>query len=563
MNGQNTFIIDGSIYAKMVKSGAGLLGRYRTKVNDLNVFPVPDGDTGDNMYMTIGSGAESIELPSANLAEDSATIARNMLLGARGNSGVILSRIFAGISKGLVGADKADVATFGKALTIGVEEAYKAVSVPVEGTILTVYRDAVNMANSRINDDSSFESYFTDFLAELKSSLARTPELLAVLREAGVVDSGGAGFVYIAEGMQRALNGENIESDDKNGAPSKPSHADFSLFTEDSVLTYGYCTEFLLRLQNSKIPGGVESFDETELFDFINSAGDSVVAFREGSIVKIHVHTEHPGDVLNFCQKYGEFLTLKIENMTVQHNETLENSQKSVSDGDIVPEKVRVHKKYGTVAVAAGSGLTSLFAELGTDEVVNGGQSMNPSAEDFIKAFDNVNADVIYVFPNNGNIVLTAKQAASLYDKSDIRVIPTKSIGQGYAAISMFDSGSDDPDEIESSLIEAFDGVLTGTVSKAGRDTEMNGVSVKNGDYIGYEKDDIFSDSPDKNEAALVLAEKLEAGDHDVLLVIKGADTTADEADELCEKLASRFRRTEVIPADGGQPVYNYLMILM
>jgi len=562
MNGQNTFIIDGSLYAKMVKNGAGLLGRYRTKVNDLNVFPVPDGDTGDNMYMTIGSGAGAIAYPSTHLAKDSETIAKNMLLGARGNSGVILSRIFAGISKGLNGVENADVVTFGRALAIGVEEAYKAVSVPVEGTILTVYRDAVEFSNSRIDENSSFESYFVDFLRELKESLARTPELLAVLREAGVVDSGGAGLVYIAEGMQRALNGETVDAGEQP-QQAAPSHADFSLFTEDSVLTYGYCTEFLLRLQNAKIPGGVDSFDETVLFDYINGAGDSVVAFREGSIIKIHVHTEHPGEVLNECQKYGEFLTLKIENMTVQHNETIEGAKAEAPADDIVPDRVAVHKKFGTVAVASGEGLTSLFAELGTDYIVSGGQSMNPSAGDFVKAFDEVNADVIYVFPNNGNIVLTARQAASLYDKADVRVIPTKSIGQGYAAISMFDTGSDDADEIEAALGEAFDGVLTGTVSKAGRNTEMNGVAVVNGDYIGYEGDDIYSDSPDKNEAAFKLAEKLEAGDHDVLLLIKGAETTEEDAGELFEKLTAKFKRTEVIMADGGQPVYDYLMILM
>ena len=561
MNGENTFILDGRLFADMVRGGAGNLGRYRTKVNDLNVFPVPDGDTGDNMYMTIDSGVTGLATPSAHLAKDSETIAHSMLLGARGNSGVILSRIFAGIARGFMGADSADVSAFGQALACGVEEAYSAVSVPVEGTILTVYRDAVSFANGRIGRDSSFESYFIDLLSELHRSLERTPELLDVLREAGVVDSGGAGLVYIAEGMQHALRGEEILFE--SAAPGAAKAADYSLFTEDSELTYGYCTEFLLRLQNSKIPGGVAAFDEKELFDRVNGMGDSVVAFREGSIIKIHVHTLHPGEVLNYFQGFGEFLTLKIENMSLQHSETLKEADMAETPAeDTVPGRRRARKKAGTVAVASGDGVRDMFLSLGTDEVVAGGQSMNPSAEDFIEAFDRADADVIYVFPNNGNIILTARQAASLYGGADIRVIPTKNIGQGYAAMSMFDPSSGDPDGIESDLNAAFDGVTTGFVSQASRDAGMNGISIKAGDYIGFEGDDVLSDAPDRTEAALGLAEKLGASGRDVLILIRGAAVPEEEAEELGAELAERYPRTEIIPTFGGQPVHDYILIL-
>ncbi|MBQ7160255.1 MAG: DAK2 domain-containing protein [Clostridia bacterium] len=549
-----TDLIDGALFADMVKGGAANLGANRQLVNDLNVFPIPDGDTGDNMYMTINSGAAELEHGKAStLAENVALVARGMLLGARGNSGVILSRIFAGVSQGLQGVERADVADIHRALRMGVDEAYRAVSVPVEGTILTVYRDAVDFASSRLDENSTLESYFSDFIDEVKRSLDRTPELLDVLRQAGVVDSGGAGFLYIMEGMIRAFLGEG-ESAFSAGAEGKdaPKRADISLFTEDSELKFGYCTEFLLRLQRSKCD--IDAFDLEGFIDWLNSEGDSVVAFRDGSIVKVHVHTFRPGDVLNHCQQFGEFLTLKIENMTLQHSETKIENRYS-------PVQQKPHKPYGIVTVAAGGGIKDTFVSLGCDEVVDGGQSMNPSAEDFIRAFERINADVILVFPNNGNVILTANQAAALYEGAEVRVIPSKTVGEGYAAVSMLDTSSGDTDAIVSEMEEVIAGVVTGLVSCASRDTEKDGVTVKAGDFIGFEGDTIYVDSDVRNEAALGLAEKLGAGDYDIILIICGGDVPSDEVHALTDKLRESYRRTEVITIDGGQPIYDYIMI--
>ena len=548
----NYTIIDGALFANMVRSGAVNLEANRQIVNDLNVFPIPDGDTGDNMYMTIDSGAAALAKHSGNdLSSAASAVARGMLLGARGNSGVILSRIFAGIARGFEGVGMADINTLCHAFEVGVDEAYRAVSVPVEGTILTVYKDAVRYAASRITESSSIISYFEDFTLELRRSLERTPELLAVLKESGVVDSGGAGFIYIAEGMKRAVEGFSAD-DFTSHATEKKQKTDISLFTEDSELEYGYCTEFLLRLQRAKVDP--ESFDITVLTDYLNSVGESVVAFKDGSIVKAHVHTMHPGDILNRCQQYGEFLTLKIENMTLQHNESTVENRFTVA-----PPKP--HKNYGIVSVAAGDGIKTTFYSLGCDWVIEGGQSMNPAAEDFVKAFEDINADTILVFPNNGNVILTAKQAAGLYDKADIRIIPTKTIGEGYAAISMLDTSSNDTEQILAEQQEIISSVVTGAVSKASRNALRNGVEITRGDHICFVDDTVYADTQDANEAALILADKVGAGDYDIMLVICGCDTDAAQRAALEKELKSRFRRTEVIFIDGGQPIYDYIVV--
>lgn len=545
-------VIDGVMYASMVRGGAAALSENRKTVNDLNVFPIPDGDTGDNMFMTINSGASVFKdnVPES-IDESASVIAKGMLLGARGNSGVILSRIFSGISKGLSGVKVADVSTFSKAFESGVSEAYGAVAVPVEGTILTVYRDGVKYADSRITEESDFSSYFTDLVSEMNRSLERTPELLDVLKQAGVVDSGGAGLIYIAHGMKSALEGKAFEAAHTGGSAMRT--VDVSAFTEDTEMKFGYCTEFLLRLQHSKTD--ISAFDLDKFIGYLHSAGDSVVAFREDTIVKVHVHTMRPGTVLDHCQQYGEFLSLKIENMTLQHNEN--DMAKKFS-----PKTVKPKKRYGIISVASGDGIRETFASLGCDCVVNGGQSMNPSAEDFIKAFSEINADTIFVFPNNGNIILTAKQAAALYDKAEVVIIPTKTIGEGYSAISMFDPGSKTTDEIVCELEEIISGVVTGEVSTAIRDAVMNGIEVKAGDHIGFVGDTIYSDASDSETAALGLLEKLDAGNYDIAIVICGENTSEDEAGKLYETLESRYKNTEIIMMNGGQPIYDYIIIL-
>lgn len=547
----NTKTLNGTLFAQMVRAGAANLNRNRVTVNELNVFPIPDGDTGDNMFMTINSGAQTAGTDETPLHEMASRIAKGMLLGARGNSGVILSRIFAGISKGFSDVETADIRALASAFSDGITEAYSAVSVPVEGTILTVYKDAVNYANSRVSKTSTLESYFDDLLPELRRSLDRTPSLLAVLEEAGVVDSGGAGFVYIAEGMQKALAG--IEIDGDAPAAETQHQVDLSTFNENSELDYGYCTEFLLQLLNSKVD--VTNFDESELIDWLNANGESVVAFREGSILKVHIHTMTPGVILNHVQNYGEFLTLKIENMMLQHNETTIRNNYS-------PKKLRPHKAYATVSVASGGGMKSTLLSLGTDEVVEGGQSMNPSAEAFVSAFENLNADTILVFPNNGNVILTAQQAASLYEKADVRIIPTKTVGEGYVALSMLDTGSGDTDAIVEELTEIAHGVVTGMVSVASRDTEKDGLTIRRGDFLGFADDVIYAAEQTPERAVSSLAEKLGAGKYDIAVLICGCDVTAENAQALYDELSKAYRRTEFIMLDGGQPIYDYILIL-
>ena len=554
--------LTGLMFAQMVAAGAANLNRSRRIVNDLNVFPVPDGDTGDNMYMTIDSGASAaVSLHDAPLFEVAAAAARAMLLGARGNSGVILSQIFAGISDGLAGLGTASLEKLAMAMESGVEKAYGAVSKPVEGTILTVYKDAVRYANSRVPETSTFLEYFENIFAEMKRSLERTPELLAELREAGVVDSGGAGIVYITEGMKKVLAGEETASEKTEAAPAAKPALDLDLFTEDSELGYGYCTEFLLRLQTKKLAAlgtAPAEFDIAPMKDYLESVGDSLVIFKNGTIVKVHVHVRTPGEVLSEMQKYGEFLTLKIENMTLQHEETL---TEKAPEADLTLRR-KVRKRYGTVCVAAGEGLRQAFLDLGVDFVVDGGQSMNPSAADFVAAFRQVDADTIFVFPGNGNIVMAAKQAAALYEDARVEVLPAKTLGQSWAALSVLDLSLPDADAVRDSALAAMEGAVTGMVAPATRDTEADGVTVRKGDYLGFTDDAILVDGANRADTLLALADRLSAGDYDVMMLISGADADPDEAEGLAESLQKKFRRTEVIPLEGGQPVYAYILIL-
>lgn len=552
---KNDTILSGALYIKMVKGGAGNLANNRSIVNDLNVFPIPDGDTGDNMFMTIDSGVsftEGIEAPA--LGDIAGKLAQGMLLGARGNSGVILSRIFAGIAKGFENVEKADIPTLGKAFEQGIQESYNAVSEPTEGTILTVYREAVRYANSRISENTTLSRYFDDFTEEVQNSLLRTPELLNVLKEAGVVDSGGAGLFYIAQGMKDALSGKMpITEGNPTDTARAPKKTDTSRFNENSILQFGYCTEFLLQLQNCKVD--VAHFDKEELFRWLNTHGESVVAFAEGSVIKVHIHTMHPGEILDHCQQYGEFLTLKIENMTLQHSEvTIENRFE-------VP-KPKKKKKFALVCVASGEGMKNTLSSMGVDQIVDGGQSMNPSTGDFLDAFGKLDAETIFVFPNNGNVILTARQAAELYKEADVRVIQSKNIGQGYAGVSMFDTSSDNADEIEKELIDSLENVVTGSVSKSIRATEKDGVRIQAGDYIGFVDDTIYVAAPDALTAAKELARKLDASSKDILLLLCGAEAKNEEAQKLYAELKNECRRAEVIFIDGGQPIFDYVLVL-
>ena len=526
--------IDANLYLNLIRGGAASLAAHRQTVNDLNVFPIPDGDTGDNMYMTIRAGCQAA---GDSLPEMAKAVSAGMLMGARGNSGVILSRIYAGIAKGLEGVREADVETLSRAMLAGVEESYQAVSEPVEGTILTVFREGAQAAAG----SKDLKEYFDQLVTSMNLSLKQTPELLDVLKKAGVVDSGGAGLLYIAEGMRAALNGETAEVEDPAAPAAK--QVDLNAFTEDSVLEFGYCTEFLLRLQRSKVD--LDTFDENVLSEWLSQNGESLVFFRDGSIIKVHVHTRTPGDILNHCQQYGEFLTIKVENMTLQHHENHMDERFK-----------RGRKAFGVVSVASGAGLADTFRELGADVVIEGGQTMNPPVDRFIQAFDEVNADTVFVFPNNSNILLTARQAAELYDKADIRVIPCKTLGEGYYALANLDTEAGDADALETMLTEAAGEVVTGLVSRAIRDSGH----VKEGDYVGISGKEILTSGATPESALMALADALGAGSSDVILVFAGAG--AADAEALRGKLEAMYPHSEVILQTGGQPVYEYILVL-
>ena len=546
MDNLKTYDLGGELFLNMLKQGCARLGSNRKEINDLNVFPIPDGDTGDNMTLTIESGfAQASQLKGATLGEIASAASSGMLMGARGNSGVILSRIFSGFAKSLAGKEGIGTKGFADAMQAAVEEAYGSVSKPVEGTILTVVREGTESALPFSSD--TLETYMARLLQGMEISLEKTPEKLQVLKEAGVVDSGGAGLLQIFYGFQDALLGITNKYESASDAAKKPA-VDFSLFNEDTELKFGYCTEFLLRLQRSKVD--LDTFDEKEIEDYILSSGDSVVFFREGTIIKVHVHTKTPGDIISHCQRWGEFLTIKIENMTLQHNHS--------SFAAIKPEK---KKDFGLVTVASGQGLASAFTEAGADFVVEGGQTMNPSVADFVAAFDKVAASTIFVFPNNSNIVMTARQAAGVYQAADVRVIPTRDPGAGYVAIASFDPAAGDASGIEQALCEVASGVVCGMVSTSIRDTVKDGVEVSKGGFIGFRDSEILSSASSRNEAAEALCRALDASSHDVVVVFTGADAAID-AEALQASLESAFPTTEFMFREGGQTVFDYILIL-
>ncbi len=581
-------ILSGLLFAKMAKGGASQLRSNADEVNKLNVFPVPDGDTGDNMRMTIESGINALEnIDSDDLSEVMRVLSHGMLLGARGNSGVILSQFFAGTAKGLESAVEADPATLGAALEMGVKQAYSSVMTPTEGTVLTVARESVEYAVSQITPQSTIRTFFADLVKEMHESLDRTPDILPVLKEAGVVDSGGAGLFYIIDGFNKVLNGEEITITDLVADPQLAPPKDFSGFGPDSEMEYGYCTELLVQLQNKKT--NIDDFDVEALKKFLAGLGDSIVAFKTDSIVKIHVHTLTPEKVLAYCRKYGEFLTVKIENMSVQHTSISEKAEEEKSEnGGIAVETADasadnlqaaaaenhessesktkeppvITKKYGVVAVCNGPGIEALFKDLGTDAVVQGGQTQNPSTNDFLDAFMEVPAEHIFVFPNNGNILMAAQQAASIYEHSQIHVIPSKNIGTGYAALSTINYEEDNVEAVIAALTETMNGVTAGYISPSIRDADINGIHIKKGDTIGIIDKEIVVSKSDRNKAAHALAAKiLGLPGKFMLTVFCGKDATAEERSALDQYLTEHYPTFEIYFIDGGQDIYPYIFV--
>lgn len=545
-----TYNLDAPTFSRAVAAGAADLSRHAAEVNDLNVFPIPDGDTGDNMLMTIRGGAAVDTDGRSSLGSVARSIADGALLSARGNSGVILSQLLDGLAAGLEGLETATVQELGQAMRRAVAHAYRAVMEPTEGTILTVAREATEYAIAQ--DCDSVEALVGAFLGEAARSLARTPELLPVLKQAGVVDSGGAGLIRIVEGVYRALRGEELEDEDIATPAGTAQHIDVDRFTEDSVLEFGYCTEVLLRLQNAKTD--VRGFDVSVITDYLKTIGESVVTFKAGSAVKLHVHTMTPDRVLAFCRQFGEFLTVKIENMSLQHN--------SLERETLPTDSTAEHKAYGVVAVACGEGIQEMFRELGADVVVNGGQSMNPSAADFLEAFRAVNADTIFVLPNNGNVILTARQAAGMYKDADIRVLESHNIGQGHAALAMLDTSSGNTDTIVGELNAAMADVITAAISTCSRDTDSDGLSLYRGEYIGFVGNHVLSADNDRADTARRLLDSLDWGEHEVCIMICGRDADARETDAIREHLSATHPGCELYTVDGGQDIYHYIFVI-
>ena len=553
--------IDGALFEKMILGGVANLQKNAQKVNDLNVFPIPDGDTGENMYLTLQSGLnELLRDEHTSIGAKAHAMAQGMLLGARGNSGVILSQLFFGLSEGLKGQDESTVINLGEALKTGVKCAYGAVAHPVEGTILTVAREAVENICAQHYEEMTIEEFFSGYLVEMKKSLEKTPNLLAVLKEAGVIDSGGAGLVYITEGFCKTLGGEKVENVESLAGTTQKS-VDLSKFDENSVMEFGYCTELLLRLQTSKTD--VEAFSVDGLIEYLESIGDSVVAFKTGTIVKLHVHTMTPYLVLQYCQQFGEYLTVKIENMTLQHNETHEAEEETAIAEEIeIKMPKRARRPYATVTVASGEGLRQTFLEMGADYVISGGQTNNPSADDFIKAFDAVNADYVFVLPNNSNIIMAAKQAAQMYADSQIRVIESKNVGQGYSALSMVDYELGSADAIQEQMTESMAGTVTGMVARAVRTTELNGVKVEKDGYMGFTDHTMLLCEKEKTVAVCSLVDKLNIWEKEFLIVVYGNGVTEEEKDELRNYMSEKYPQVEMYEIEGKQDVYDFLLII-
>lgn len=538
--------IDGLLLAKMFRKGAKNLRDHVSTINDLNVFPIPDGDTGDNMLMTSIGGVDKIDGESQSVSCVSHSISDGMLMSARGNSGVILSQIFEGIAGELENVDTAESDVLQKALQNGTKHAYSAVMEPTEGTMLTVMRCATEYISKR--DYSSPEELLKDFLDEAKRTLEKTPDMLPVLKKAGVVDSGGAGLVYIIEGMLQAFTEDDDDTEDLSMHQSAGQDIDISLFTEDSVLEFGYCTEVLLRLQRSKCD--IEHFSIETIRDFLNTIGDSVVTFMSGTIVKIHVHTKTPDKVLAFCQQYGEFLKIKIENMSLQHNNVITKEEQSEPQST---EK----KKNAVIAVASGDGIKEFFKERGADVIVDGGQSMNPSTESFLEAFKKAGAENIFVLPNNSNIILGAKLAQGMYKDANVYVIESHNIGEGYAALSMY-TGEGEADDIYNELTDAMSGVVTAEVSKSIRDAD----GVKKGEYIGFTGKNILTSADLREDAVMKTLSSLDFASHDIVLLIYGKSVDSIEAERIEKSILEEYRGKEVYLVDGKQEVYDYIMIL-
>ena len=540
-------------FKAMIRSGCANLENHAAEINTLNVFPVPDGDTGTNMSMTFSNGySEAMKCSSDSISDVAKAFSRGLLMGARGNSGVITSQIFRGFYQHIEGKSEIETADISQAFENGARVAYKAILKPVEGTILTVIREASWYANHDFETEPfEIETYFDKLVRYSAESLERTPEYLPVLKEVGVVDSGGAGLLKILEGFKAYIDGNPIDFAEKKEEAEAVNPA-LLLDNEE----FGYCTEFIIRLDENI----VKTFDEKVLKKKLNDmGGESLVVVKDEDLVKVHVHTLKPGDALNIGQRYGEFVKLKIENMQEQHSTIIASAGTEPKKKE-EPKKVKEPQKYGIVAVAAGEGVTQLFYDLGTDIVVSGGQTMNPSTEDFVKVCNELdNCENIFIFPNNSNIILAAKQTQSVLSDRNIFVIETKSVQAGLSAVGMFNKQGEIEDII-TDLNDVISNVDASSVTYAIKDTVFDGVEVKEGDYIAIAGKSIISSGQERKKVVLQLLDKLfENDEKELITLIVGEDKDDREVAEI-ESYINENSDLECEIIDGGQPVYSYLI---
>ncbi|HEP5730470.1 TPA: DAK2 domain-containing protein [Streptococcus pyogenes] len=545
-----------SLFQEMVQAAATRLGKQAEYVNSLNVFPVPDGDTGTNMSMTMDNGAKEVaDKPASTVGEVGQMLSKGLLMGARGNSGVITSQLFRGFGQSIKGKDELTGKDLAQAFQVGVEVAYKAVMKPVEGTILTVSRGAATAALKKADLTDDAVEVMQAALDGAKGALAKTPDLLPVLKEVGVVDSGGQGLVFIYEGFLSALNGDYVISADFKATPANMSeminaehHKSVVGHVATEDITYGYCTEIMVALKQG--PTYVKEFNYDEFQGYLSGLGDSLLVVNDDEIVKVHVHTEDPGLVMQEGLKYGSLIKIKVDNMRNQH-------EAQVQKTDVEKNKAEV-KEFGLIAVVAGEGLSEIFKAQGVDYVISGGQTMNPSTEDIVKAIEAVNAKQVIILPNNKNIFMAAQSAAEVVD-IPAAVVATRTVPQGFTSLLAFDPSKSLEDNV-ADMSTSLSDVVSGSVTLAVRDTTIDGLEIHENDFLGMVDGKIIVSNPDMEATLKAAFEKMIDEDSEIVTIFVGEEGDQDLAEELAGYLGETYEDVEVEIHQGDQPVYPYLM---
>ncbi|VGQ33020.1 DAK2 domain-containing protein [Streptococcus pyogenes] len=545
-----------SLFQEMVQAAATRLGKQAEYVNSLNVFPVPDGDTGTNMSMTMDNGAKEVaDKPASTVGEVGQMLSKGLLMGARGNSGVITSQLFRGFGQSIKGKDELTGKDLAQAFQVGVEVAYKAVMKPVEGTILTVSRGAATAALKKADLTDDAVEVMQAALDGAKGALAKTPDLLPVLKEVGVVDSGGQGLVFIYEGFLSALNGDYVTSADFKATPANMSeminaehHKSVVGHVATEDITYGYCTEIMVALKQG--PTYVKEFNYDEFQGYLSGLGDSLLVVNDDEIVKVHVHTEDPGLVMQEGLKYGSLIKIKVDNMRNQH-------EAQVQKTDVEKNKAEV-KDFGLIAVVAGEGLSEIFKAQGVDYVISGGQTMNPSTEDIVKAIEAVNAKQVIILPNNKNIFMAAQSAAEVVD-IPAAVVATRTVPQGFTSLLAFDPSKSLEDNV-ADMSTSLSDVVSGSVTLAVRDTTIDGLEIHENDFLGMVDGKIIVSNPDMEATLKAAFEKMIDEDSEIVTIFVGEEGDQGLAEELAGYLGETYEDVEVEIHQGDQPVYPYLM---